>query len=120
MQPRAFSQRLEEATARYHSNAITAAEAIQELIEITKDIRAAHQRDEKEGLGQEALAFYDALAQNESAVAVMGNGHLRVIAHELLNGLKSNTSVDFGSTANRRANKCGFWSSTSSASTGIR
>ena len=95
VQTRTFSERLEEAIARYHTNAITAAEVIQELIDLAKDIRAAHRRGEEEGLSQEEIAFYDALAQNESAVEVMGNDHLRVIAHELLSSLKNNASVDW-------------------------
>ncbi len=103
VQTRAFSQRLEEAIARYHSNAITTAEVIQELIGLARDIRAAHQRGEEEGLSQEEIAFYDALAQNESAVDVMGNDYLRVIAHELLNGLKSNVSVDWQHRESARA-----------------
>ena len=103
VQTRAFSQRLEEAIARYHSNAITTAEVIQELIGLARDIRAAHQRGEEEGLSQEEIAFYDALAQNESAIEVMGNDHLRVIAQELLNGLKSNASVDWQHRESARA-----------------
>ena len=103
VQTRAFSQRLEEAIARYHSNAITAAEVIQELIGLARDIRAAHQRGEEEGLSQDEIAFYDALAQNESAVEAMGNDHLRVIAQELLNGLKSNASVDWQHRESARA-----------------
>ncbi|MYA59530.1 MAG: type I restriction endonuclease subunit R [Chloroflexi bacterium] len=95
VETRAFSQRLEEAIARYHSNAITTAEVLQELIGLAKDIRVAHRRGEEEGLSKEEFAFYDALAQNESAVEVMGNDHLRVIAHELLSGLKSTASVDW-------------------------
>ena len=95
VQTRAFSERLEEAIARYHANAITTAEVLQELIELAKDIHAAHRRGEEEGLSQEEISFYDALAQNESAVEVMGNDHLRVIAHELLNSLRSNASVDW-------------------------
>ncbi|WP_138379469.1 type I restriction endonuclease subunit R [Luteithermobacter gelatinilyticus] len=95
VQTRAFSERLEDAIARYHSNAITTAEVIQELIKLAKDIRAAHQRGEEEGLSLEEISFYDALAQNESAVEVMGDEKLRVIAHELLNSLKTNASVDW-------------------------
>ncbi len=95
VQTRAFSQRLEEAIARYHSNAITTAEVLQELIGLARDIRAAHARGEEEGLSEEEIAFYDALAQNESAVEIMGNDELRVIAQELLNGLRSNASVDW-------------------------
>ncbi|WP_138381169.1 type I restriction endonuclease subunit R [Luteithermobacter gelatinilyticus] len=95
VQTRAFSERLEDAIARYHSNAITTAEVIQELIKLAKDIRAAHQRGEEEGLSLEEISFYDALAQNESAIEVMGDEKLRVIAHELLNSLKTNASVDW-------------------------
>ena len=103
VQSRAFSDRLEEAIARYHTNAITTAEVIQELIRLAKDIRAAHQRGEEEGLSQEEISFYDALAQNESAVEVMGNDQLRVIAHELLNSLKSNAPVDWQHRESARA-----------------
>ena len=95
MQTRAFSQRPEEAIARYHGNAITTAEVLQELIGLAKDIRAAHRRGEEEELSEDEIAFYDALAQNESAVEVMGNDQLRVIAHELLDSLKGNASVDW-------------------------
>ena len=103
VQTRAFSDQLEEAIARYHTNAITTAEVIQELIRLAKDIRAAHQRGEEEGLSQEEISFYDALAQNESAIEVMGNDHLRVIAHELLSSLKSNVSVDWQHRESARA-----------------
>ena len=103
VQTRAFSERLEEAIARYHTNAITTAEVIQELIKLAKDIRAAHQRGEEEGLSEEEISFYDALAQNESAVEVMGNDQLRVIAHELLSNLKGNASVDWQHRESARA-----------------
>ena len=103
VQTRAFSDRLAEAIARYHTNAITTAEVIQELIKLAKDIRAAHQRGEEDGLSQEEISFYDALAQNESAVEVMGNDQLRVIAQELLSSLKSNASVDWQHRDSARA-----------------
>ena len=103
VQTRAFSDRLEEAIARYHTSAITTAEVLQELIKLAKDIRAAHRRGEEEGLSEEEISFYDALAQNESAVEVMGNDQLRVIAHELLSNLKSNASVDWQHRATARA-----------------
>ena len=103
VETRAFSDRLEEAITRYHTNALTTAEVMQKLIELAKDIRAAHQRGEDEGLSQEEISFYDALAQNESAVEVMGNDQLRVIAHELLSSLKSNASVDWQHRESARA-----------------
>ena len=76
---------------------------IQYLIALAKDIRAAHDRGEEAGLSREEIAFYDALAENESAVEVMGNDHLRVILQELLRGLKSNASVDWQHRESARA-----------------
>ena len=103
VQTKAFSDRLEDAIARYHTNAITTAQVIQELIDLAKDIRAARMRGEEEGLSEDEIAFYDALAENESAVDVMGDEQLRVIAHELLSSLKSNATVDWEHRENARA-----------------
>ena len=66
VQTKAFSERLEDAVARYHANAITTAEVLQELIDLAKDIRAARQRGEEQGLSEDEIAFYDALAENET------------------------------------------------------
>ncbi|MEG5138662.1 MULTISPECIES: type I restriction endonuclease subunit R [unclassified Microcoleus] len=98
-----FSERLEKAIARYHTNAISTVEVLQELIEIAKDIRTARQRGEEQGLSADEIAFYDALAENESAVEVMGNDSLKIIAHELLMSLKSNVTVDWAHRENARA-----------------
>jgi type I restriction enzyme R subunit len=103
VQTRAFSERLEDAIARYHNNAITTAQVIQELIGLAKDIRAARQRGEEQGLSQDEIAFYDALAENESAVQVMGDDRLRVIAHELLTSLKSGVTTDWAQREPARA-----------------
>lgn len=98
-----FSERLEKAIARYHTNAISTVEVIQELIDLAQDLKAAHQRGEAQGLSPDEIAFYDALAENESAVQVMGNDSLKVIAHELLMSLKSNVTVDWAHRENARA-----------------
>ncbi|CUB05977.1 type I restriction endonuclease subunit R [Tepidiphilus thermophilus] len=103
VQTRAFSERLKAAIARYHANAITTAEVLQELIELARDIRAARKRGEESGLSDEEVAFYDALAENESAVQVMGDDKLRVIAHELLMSLRDNVSVDWAHRESARA-----------------
>lgn len=103
VQTRAFSQRLEEAMARYHANALTTAEVLQELIQLARDIRAARSRGEETGLTEEEIAFYDALAENESAVQVMGDEKLRVIAHELLTSLRQNVTVDWAHRESARA-----------------
>jgi type I restriction enzyme R subunit len=103
VQTKAFSERLEEAVARYHANAITTAEVLQELIQLAKDIRAARQRGEESGLSDEEIAFYDALAENESAVQMMGDDKLRLISHELLMSLRENISVDWAHRDSARA-----------------
>ena len=76
---------------------------IQELITLARDMRAAAQRGEAEGLSAEEIAFYDALADNDSALEVMGDEKLRVIATELLNALKTNVTVDWHHRENARA-----------------
>ncbi len=50
MQSKAFSERLEAAIARYHANAITTVQVLEELIQLAKDIRAARARGEETGL----------------------------------------------------------------------
>lgn len=95
VQARAFSERLDEAIARYHTNAITTVQVLEELIQLAKDIRTARERGEEAGLTPEEVAFYDALAHNKSAREVMGEPALRVIAHELLISIKGNISVDW-------------------------
>ena len=103
VQTKAFSKRLEDAVARYHANAITTNEMLNKLIELAKDIRAARQRGEESGLSDEEIAFYDALAENESAVQAMGDDKLKLIAHELLMDLRNNVTVDWASRDSARA-----------------
>ena len=103
VQTRAFSERLEGAIARYHNNAITTAQVIQELIELAKDIRAARNRGEEQGPSQDEIAFYDALAENESAVQVMGDEQRRIIAHVLLTNVKNSVTIDWAHRESARA-----------------
>jgi type I restriction enzyme, R subunit len=103
VQSKLFSDRLEEAVARYHANAITTAEVLQVLIQLAKDFREARLRGEETGLSDEEIAFYDALAENNSAVEAMGDAHLRVIAQELLVSLRNNVTVDWAHRESARA-----------------
>ncbi|MGQ3673882.1 type I restriction endonuclease subunit R [Xanthobacter sp. TB0136] len=98
-----FSERLDAAIARYHTNAISTVEVLQELIELAKEVRAARQRGDEQGLSQDEIAFYDALAENESATELMGDASLKVIAHELLVSLKGNVTVDWSHRESARA-----------------
>lgn len=103
VQAKAFSARLEEAVARYHANAISTVEMIQELIALAKEMQAAAARGEELGLSEEEIAFYDALAANDSAVQAMGSEQLRVIAHELVEQMRRSVTVDWQHKASARA-----------------
>lgn len=103
VEAKTFSRRLEEAVARYHANAISTVEMIQELIGLAKDMKAATARGEELGLSPEEIAFYDALATNDSAVDAMGSEQLRVIAHELVEEMRSSVTVDWQHKASARA-----------------
>jgi len=103
VEAKSFSRRLEEAVARYHANAISTLEMIQTLVDLAKDISASRKRGEEQGLSREEIAFYDALADNESAVEAMGDERLRVIAHELVEQLRKNVTVDWQHRESARA-----------------
>lgn len=103
VEAKTFSERLEAAVARYHANTITSLEMIQELINMAKDLKASAQRGDDLGLEDEELAFYDALAQNRSAVEVLGNEELRKIAHVLVDQLQKNVTVDWHLKESARA-----------------
>ena len=103
VEAKAFSERLEAAVARYHANAITSLEMIQELVDMSKDLKASVERGDDLGLSQEELAFYDALSQNQSAVDVLGNEELRKIANILVEQLQKNVTVDWHLKESARA-----------------
>jgi type I restriction enzyme R subunit len=95
IQGKAFTERLEDAIARYHANAISTVQVLEELIALAKEVKKAQIEGKESGLSDEEIAFYTALAENESAMQVMGEPHLRVIAHELVKSLQSNVTVDW-------------------------
>ncbi len=95
VQGRKFSDMLAEAVKRYQSGLIDSARMIEELIQLAQDIRAADQRGEKMNLRPDELAFYDALADNPTAEAILGDQTLKLIAHELVNSVRQNTSIDW-------------------------
>ncbi len=95
VQSRQFSDLLQKALQAYTNRAITTHEVIDELIRIAKDLRDAGQRGDKLKLNDDELAFYDALAQNESAVQVLGDENLSIIARELVENVKKNVSIDW-------------------------
>ncbi len=104
VQSRAFSEMLASALRKYQARAITTAQVIEELIELAREMREAQQRGEKLGLTDEELAFYDALETNDSAVAVLGDENLRMIARELTETVRSNSTIDWSVKESARAN----------------
>ena len=103
VQSRAFSEMLEQALNKYHNRAIEAAQVIEELIAIAREMRAAQRRGEKLGLSEDETAFYDALAANESAVEVLGDETLKKIAQELVDRVRKNVTVDWSKRESARA-----------------
>lgn len=96
MQARSFAELLEKSVRRYPNRAIEAAQVIEELIELAKEMRAAQKRGEKLNLSSDELAFfYDALEVNDSAVKVLGDETLRAIARELVETVRQNVTIDW-------------------------
>ena len=89
VQGRSFSEMLERTLRRYENRAIEAAQVIEELIQLAKDMREANARGEQLGLTDDELAFYDALETNDSAVAILGDEVLRTIARELVEKVRT-------------------------------
>jgi type I restriction enzyme R subunit len=103
VQARSFSEMLEQTIRRYQNRAIEAAQVIEELIALAKDMREAEARGEALGLSDAELAFYDALETNDSAVKVLGDETLRTIARELVETVRNNVTIDWTLRENVRA-----------------
>lgn len=103
VEAKCFSEQLSKAIARYHNNAITTVELLQELIDLSKEVAEARKRGDNQGLSEAELAFYDALATNESAVDIMGDRALVNIASQLIATLRGNISVDWARRESARA-----------------
>ncbi len=104
VQARSFAEMLEQTLRRYQNRAIEAAQVIEELIGLAREMREAGARGEELGLSEEELAFYDALETNDSAVQVLGDETLRDIARELVDTVRGNVTIDWTLRENVRAN----------------
>ena len=103
VQARSFAEMLEESIRKYQNRAIEAAQVIEELITLAKEMRRAQRRGEDLGLNDDEIAFYDALEVNDSAVKVLGDETLKIIAHELLEAVRRNVTIDWTVRENARA-----------------
>ncbi len=95
VQARSFAEMLEQTIRKYQNRAIEAAQVIEELIRLAKEMREADARGEQLGLTEDELAFYDALETNDSAVKVLGDETLRGIARELVETVRNNVTIDW-------------------------
>lgn len=95
VQARTLMEMLESSIKRYQNNLISAAEIIQEMIELAKEIKEADKRGEKMGLSRDELAFYDAVANNKSAKDLLGDEVLLKLARILVERVKANATIDW-------------------------
>ncbi|NCD23330.1 MAG: type I restriction endonuclease subunit R [Spartobacteria bacterium] len=100
---RQFSEMLKTTLNAYHNRAISTMEVIEELIKLAKELDAATKRGEDLGLNDDEVAFYDALAANESAVKAMGIAELKVIAAELVTQVRKSVTIDWTVRESARA-----------------
>ena len=103
-QARSFAQMLQKTLERYQNRAVEATQIIEELIDLAREMRTANERGQALGLGGEELAFYDALATSDSAVRVLGDEKLRLIAGELVRTVRKNLAIDLTKRESARAN----------------
>jgi type I restriction enzyme R subunit len=103
VQEKKFSELLANVVKRYQNRAIETAQVIEELIEMANKFRAAAERGAELGLTEDEIRFYDALADNESAVRELSDETLKKIAHELTENLRKNISVDWSQRESVRA-----------------
>ena len=103
VQARSFAEMLERTLRRYHNRSVEAAQVIEELIRLAKEMREAKARGEQLGLTDDEAAFYDALEANDSAVQVLGDDTLRAMAQELVRVVRSNVTIDWTIRENVRA-----------------
>ena len=104
VQARSFAELLARTVRRYANRAIEAAQVIEELIQLARDMREANARGDALGLSEDEVAFYDALETNDSAVQVLGDETLRDIARELVETVRNNVKIDWTLRENVRAN----------------
>ena len=95
VQEKAYTDRLIETLRKYHNRSIETAQVIEEMIEMAKDFQERLKQNAQLGLSSDELAFYDALAANESAVRELSDNILKKIAVELTEKLRNSTTVDW-------------------------
>lgn len=95
VQSRSLMEMLENAIKKYHNKILTAAEVMDELIKISKEIVASDDEAKQLGLSDFEYAFYSAVANNDSAKELMQHDQLRELAVVLTQRVRENASIDW-------------------------
>lgn len=95
VQSRSLKEMLEQTMLKYQNRSIDTVEALDYLLDLARKVRSQKNRGENLGLSTYELAFYDALAENASAVELMGTEKLSVIAKAVVNTVRQNASIDW-------------------------
>lgn len=103
VQDRKFSDLLADVIRRYQNRSIETAQVMEELVAMAKKFRDAAQRGTALGLSDDEVKFYDALANNESAVRELQDETLKKIAQELTASLRANLKTDWAERESVRA-----------------
>jgi type I restriction enzyme R subunit len=103
VQTKKFSEMLHAAIKRYQNNLLTAAQIIDELIKLAQEVKESDKRGDIMGLTQDEMAFYDALAQNESAEQILGDDKLKELARILVSKVRENATIDWNIRESARA-----------------
>ena len=103
VQSKKLLEMLEQSINRYHNKILTAAEVIDELIKLSKNIVEMDDEPKKLGLTSYEYAFYTAVSNNDSAKELLQQEKLRELAVELTNTIQQNASIDWNIKESVRA-----------------
>ena len=95
IQSKSLMEMLKNSIKKYHNKILTAAEVIDELIQLSKEIQKMDKEPQEMGLSDFEYAFYTAIANNESARELMEKDKLRELAVVLFEKVKANASIDW-------------------------
>lgn len=104
VQHKKYSDLLKIALLKYNNRAVDTNEIIKELIKMAKDFKDDQEKGKELGLTNDEKAFYDALADNDSATKELGADVLKAIANELTKELRNSVTIDWAQRESVRAN----------------
>lgn len=95
VQGKSFMEMLDKTIKKYTNRSVEAAQVVEELLDLARKVREEKSRGKQLNMKEEEIAFYDALGTNDSAVQVLGNETLRMIAMELIQMIRDSVTIDW-------------------------